>query len=474
MRRYRAAVMVIAVVMVGCSSDGGAKRAAVPLPPPVPEAWRNTAITPIGQPVAAGDTLVVYGTENRDLYLYGLSAADGTVRWRHSASPSRTLSGTYLDPSVIDQRVVYFRPDPSGTLMARLVVAAPDSGNDLLVSEPALFVSHPGHCADGKDVCVSVTDAGGNHVSRRFSVDAGRSVPDPAPAPPQSRFVGEELLDLGQRQPEMLAGFHQGTTRWRAPLSRYFSAGYSTDNGWDFQLYKTDQLHVGSVLHLPDQDDSAAVVIDLAKAQTVGIEATTGVAAWRADGASFSCNSKIELERKVAEGRWEQWPVRCRVRGILRYDRATGTITYDGLDVVLEGFEVPTGRTLWSVALGAAEAFMVEGRRPPVASDSEVLVQAASGPLIVDLGTGRTRSPAAGDAFWCETEAGFDYREPRITGESTGRWRGGTLLSACTADGSPTGTVPGYAGRSIGATVGERTALSTAKGVVAYDHRNHP
>jgi hypothetical protein len=467
MRQYRGAATALAVVLAACS--GGGHRATVAPRPAAVEAWRAAGIKPIGQPVLAGGTLVVYGTQDQDLYLYGVSPADGAILWKRAATPSRTLQGTALTPEVLDGHVVYFRPDAKGVLMARLVVALPDTGNDLLVSDPMFFASHPSHCADGADICVRAYGPGRPLASQRFSVQAHGPVADAMPPPPDSRFLGEDLLDVGTRAPEMLAGFHDGATRWRAPLSRYFPAGYTSDHGWYFELFKTEQLHVGGVASSRARTEGSVTTVDLSMVQTVGIEATTGVLAWKAEGASMGCDAKIQLDRKVAEDRWEPWPVRCRYRGTLRYDSASGAVTYEGLDVTLEGFEVPTGKTLWSVPLGAAEAFMKEDHEPPAAGDSEVLVQSASGPLIVDLSTGAARPPVPDRAFWCESTAQFDYHEPRNPGEVTSQWRGGTMLDPCGPDGSPTDTVPAHASRSV-ARVGQRTVVATSQGLVAYDH----
>lgn len=460
----RGVVGAVMVLLVGCSSGGSSDA------PGLTEVWRVSSITPIGQPVTAGDAVVVYGTEGRDLYLYGVAVADGAVRWRQAASPSRVVSGIPVGPSVMDGRVAYFRPDPSAELAARLVVASAETGDDLLVSEPAHFTSHPRSCDDGTDVCVTAVEGDGSTGSRRFSVEAGGRVADADATPPHARFVGDDLLDLGQRQPELLAGFAEGTVRWRSPLARHFPDGFTTDEGWHFGLYRSAGLHVGSV-GSADGEEPSVVVVDLGQSHTAAIDTATGSSAWQAPGTSFLCSSKVDLYRTVAEGRTELWPVRCRYRGVARYDRVSGRPSYDGLDVTMEGFDPATGRTTWSLPLGAAEAFMKEGYEAIAVGDTEVLVHGATGPLIVDLADGSTRSPAKEETFWCGTNGFLQYRESRrfSDGRSSDRWRGGTLLSRCTADGSPTDATPRQLARSLGATVGGRTVLSLANGLVAYD-----
>jgi hypothetical protein len=75
------------------------------------------------------------------------------------------------------------------------------------------------------------------------------------------------------------------------------------------------------------------------------------------------------------------------------------------------------------------------------------------------------------EAFWCATKMLFDYRQSRALpgGGTSSSWRGGTLLSSCAADRAPTADGPGHLARSLGATVGKRTVVSTASGVVGYN-----
>lgn len=466
MRRKAAVGFLLLALTSGCSSTEDQPG------PALVEAWRVGSMAPIGQPVAVGDMVVTYGTVGKDLLLLGVPVTEGGIRWRQAASPSQTTSGVPLTPEVIDQRVVYFRPDRIAPLAARLVVASAQTGADLLVSEPLTFASPPSGCADGKDICVRVYDRDGT-VSRRFSVEAGGPIPDHGAIPPGSRFVGTEILDLGQRGPEVLAGFQGGAVRWRSPLSRHFSEGYTTDDGWSFELYRGPGLHVGSVGHPSDRSGPLANVRDWSKVETAAIRAGDGSPAWRAEGTSFGCDRRVQLQRKVADDRWEAWPVRCRLRGTGQYERATGAATFEGLDVTMEGFDVATGTTTWSVPLGAATTFMEDGRRATAVTDVEVLVQSGTGPLVIDVSDGSSRRPAIGEAFWCGKDHIFEYREARQlrAGGTANTWRGGVLLYRCGADGSPTTATPATLAPSLGATVEGRTVIAQGDGLVAYDRR---
>lgn len=459
--------LVLALV-AGCSPGGSPPERSAPA---LVEAWRVGGVTPIGQPVALGDMVVTYVTEGKDLLLLGLPVREGGIRWRQAASPSHALSGIAVTPSVIDGRVAYFRPDRIAPLAARLVVASAQTGADLLVSDPMSFASHPSQCEDGKDVCVTVFAQGNRRESRRFSVVAGGPVPDAGAVPPGARFLGADLLDVDPRPVETLAGFKDGIVRWRAPLSRHFSPGYSSDQGWHFQLYKSAGLHVGSVGYPSDQSGPSANVRDWSKVQIAAIRASDGSPAWRSEGTSFLCNARVKLRRKVDGGESELWPVRCRMRGKASYERATGVATFEGLDVTMEGFDVATGNTTWSVPLGAASVFMEEHRNATAVSDVEVLVQSATGPLIVDLSDGATRRPAPAEAFWCSKGGFFEYREAKQfkSGETSNTWRRGDLIYSCGPDGSPSPATPALLPPSLGATVDGRTVIAQENGLIAYD-----
>jgi hypothetical protein len=261
--------------------------------------------------------------------------------------------------------------------------------------------------------------------------------------------------------------------RWRSPLSRHFSSGYSTDQGWHFERYKSAGLHVGSVGYPSDRSGPVANVRDWSKVQTAALRVGDGSPVWRSEGTSFLCNSRVKLRRKVTGGESEPWPVRCRMRGMASYERATGKATFAALDITMEGFDVATGSTTWSVPLGAAEVFMEEHRNATAVSEVEVLVQSATGPLIIDLSDGATRRPAATEAFWCSEGGFFEYREARqlTSGETVNTWRRGDLIYSCTPDGSPSPSTPTSLAPSLGASVDGRTVIARADGLFAYDRR---
>jgi hypothetical protein len=114
---------------------------------------------------------------------------------------------------------------------------------------------------------------------------------------------------------------------------------------------------------------------------------------------------------------------------------------------------------------------MEEDRHATAVGDVEVLVQAATGPLIINLSDGSTRRPAGTEAFWCSHGGFFEYREARqfTSGQTSNIWRRGDLLFSCAPDGSPSPSTPAALPASLGATVEGRTVIAQDNGLFAYD-----
>src|SRR5215207_9323745 len=157
--------VVALVVAAACTSskpgrDSGSTPQPGSSPPPARSAqlWSRTDLKPIGQPVQVAGVVVGYVTAGRALFLIGLDPASGKELWRQAASPGDVTPGIPLGVVVVGDRVAYFRPDPQGNLVARLVVADPRTGADRAVTRPALFTSSAQPCPNNKDVCTASRD----------------------------------------------------------------------------------------------------------------------------------------------------------------------------------------------------------------------------------------------------------------------------------------------------------------------------
>jgi hypothetical protein len=149
-------------------------------PAAMDEVWRSGLDLEIfSGPVSADDGMVVaYAIEGDELFLLGVDAEVGEERWRQPASPGEVVPGIAVTPNVIGGYPVYFRPGDTHELFARLVVADPATGDDLVVTEPMLFMSPP-HACDDDEVAICLlarSDYGEPRSSRLIELDGDGSL----------------------------------------------------------------------------------------------------------------------------------------------------------------------------------------------------------------------------------------------------------------------------------------------------------
>jgi hypothetical protein len=191
--------------------------------------------------------------------------------------------------------------------------------------------------------------------------ETGRSVnaspPFPGPFRALPVIAGGGLIDLGDRPENTLALLREARVWWRTPVSAAFPPGFSTDNGWSWELYRAAHLFVGSVSG-PDVHDGARLVDDLGRTSAMAaLSERDGSVVWRDDGSTVNF-------RLVIGG----VPVRCRWRGTRVRDVGGANESFQDLDVTLEGFDLATGKTTWSVPWAGRHRWSAAtpARRSPV------------------------------------------------------------------------------------------------------------
>ncbi len=298
------------------------------------QVWSSTDLRPLGQPVVAAGVPVGLVTEGRKLFLIGIDPATGRQLWKQEASPSAVTPGIPVSVDVIGDRVVYFRPDAAGELYARLVVADPKTGNDLVASGPQLFVSRPTACSrrpDDRDVCtVATASRSQTPRSHRLKVDTGQYVAEDTTVAAYTRSIGDGgLVDLGPRGPEYLAMIRDGNVAWRTPVTQAFPSGFSTDHGWNWRYRSEEHAFIGSIYGPTTQLPDGSRRRDLASgAAMAALSETDGSVLWRDNGSSIDCDGTVSVSV----------PVRCRYRGSATY-RTDRPASYEGLDVTIEGYD---------------------------------------------------------------------------------------------------------------------------------------
>jgi hypothetical protein len=464
-------VLALALLAAACSSgdeeDGAGSTTTTDGASASGVAWERDDLQPVAEPLVVGDALVVLVAEEGSMQVVGLDPVTGETTWSAEASPGYAPPGIAVGiTDVGDDAVAFLRPAGEG-LMAELVVADATTGEERWSSSALGIHSQPGPCEDGADVC-ALADLGVGLQLVRF---LGEGALRPEPFPTGARVLGDGLLDLGGREPELLAGYEGGEVRWQTPLADVFGPGLSSDYGWMFAAY--DDVVVGSVgqdvpLDLP-------IVVDVERDVTAGLGRGDGRPRWREVGTSFTCTSKLALQmgdggaHEDAED-WQPWPVRCRAVGTTTYESLEGEGRPELTSLVVEGFDPATGETTWSVEVDPALLTEDLEALPTLAGEHAVVVPGLDGPVVLDLEDGATRPLGDDDLLWCRAEAEFEIDEAWSSSdgiEITER-RGGVLARPCRADGGTGGGEPTSFPPSIAVPAGDVRVVSTPGGVVAY------
>ncbi len=432
------------------------------------QVWSSTDLRPLGQPVVAAGVPVGLVTEGRKLFLIGIDPATGRQLWKQEASPSAVTPGIPVSVDVIGDRVVYFRPDAAGELYARLVVADPKTGNDLVASGPQLFVSRPTACSrrpDDRDVCtVATASRSQTPRSHRLKVDTGQYVAEDTTVAAYTRSIGDGgLVDLGPRGPEYLAMIRDGNVAWRTPVTQAFPSGFSTDHGWNWRYRSEEHAFIGSIYGPTTQLPDGSRRRDLASgAAMAALSETDGSVLWRDNGSSIDCDGTVSVSV----------PVRCRYRGSATY-RTDRPASYEGLDVTIEGYDRRSGATTWSAPVGAVDV-LVGGASTGLltAGETQVVVPVPAGPVVIDLSTGTRQAAAANAVFWCASaRREFEYETPFVyqDGRTVTTRSGGTVAFTCDAQAKPaTGLPSASATKRIGANAGQFVVVASATGYTGY------
>lgn len=450
-------------------------------PPRAEQVWSLDAAI-IGQPQAAGDVALVYVEQEQaqELALVGVDAVTGEQLWSQPASPGEVVPGIAVVPTVLEGAdgqplAAYFRPDPTGNLFARLVLADPRTGKDVFATAPLLFGSTPRACSDDRDVCVQARSGyDGQRSTMRLRLADGSLLPEPESVDGFVRGIGPEgLSDVRPGGVEYLARVQDGAVVWKTPIDELFAPGYSTDGGWAWNYYPDSDLFVGFVGQRPvDVTPNSPRELNLAAGVTIAIDASTGRRRWRDDGSLPTCSGTLPLPLALSGEGDERAPVpvRCRYEGAAVVRQGQEPM-FDGLDVSVEGFDLATGETTWTLPLGAVEGLVFSGGVGAVAGPQEVLLPGPDGPVVLNVAAGTTRDPAPEEVFACASETvTFDYREPYYAnGVPILERLGGTLTVPCLPDGSSgTEPLPPMAIEAVALEVGDLFVLAAEGRLIGY------
>jgi outer membrane protein assembly factor BamB len=444
--------------LAGCAGGGG--RPTVQAPPPPSPTWLRADLKPVSQPVAAGGLFVVYIALPGSLAVVGLDAGTGRTVWQLAASRAQTTPGVAPSLDVVEASVLLF--SPAGQL-DRLVAVDPSSGVQRWATRPGLFGDWPGACADEpKAVCTS------GLVPPRRTVDALRFAGDsgsPRPAPVVSkdsggRALADDLFDTGERNPEMLTATSGAAVTWRRPLATVFPGPrLSSDNGWNLDRIPDHGLFVGSVSGPLVSSSPAGSVSDLASTMTAGFRISDGAPVWSDAGSKYVCSELPCPGQSLAPAAYHPptQGLRTRATGTATVKVATPPTLAQGADVRLEGFDLTTGRTVWSFDAGPDGDLLYGGSLPQVGVESVVVKKPAGGVTELDLRSGAQRTPPTGRTGWCQQ--GTSYEGPPVktgSGKTLTTFVGELMRFACDVSGARApvpGRVPAFVGPVLRSTV---------------------
>ena len=426
--------------------------------------WVRSDLKPVTQPELAGGVLVFYVEAGGGLQVAALDPMTGRTVWHDSASPGDTTPGVPPALGVAGSTVVFLRSVDNNVGSSQVVGVDAATGRQLWHTPAGAFDDWPGPCPDDPlDICASGSlGQAGQTQALRFRADDGA----PAGAAlvsrsPGGRGLGPDLFDPGTRSPEMLLAVSGASVAWTRTLASVFPPpGLSSSYGWNFDRVPAAGLFVGSVAGTPVSSTDSSATIDLSRTMTAGFRISDGTAVWRDAGSIYACNQPLPCPggpRMAEEGLADRAPgtgLRLRATGTARSSLSSTTPSLSpGADVVVEGFDLATGKTLWSYDAGRDGPLLTQ--TPPRLGSYMVALPAPSGGTVaLNLATGAHRPLLPGAVGWCQsviiykTQVGWD-----TNGKIQYARLGQQAIKPCRVSGTPVAipqTVPGFVGTVVG------------------------
>jgi hypothetical protein len=453
----------------GSRSQGSLPPASAPAGSTTPGAasqWVRSDLKPVSQPYTAGGLFIVYVAVKSGLEVDGLDPMTGRTVWQDPASPADVTPALAPGLAQFDTGVVFYQNAGGGD--AKMVGVDASTGRTDWTSNPGSFFDWPEVCDDDPtEVCTTgfiPADGGDDGLSRalRFHSSTGKragSVVISSAADGGGRSLGPSLYDPGHRNPELLEATSSRSVAWQVPLSKIFtSPGASTDNGWNFDLVPAVGLFVGSVFGPPLSSTSSRSLIDLTRTMTAGFTISDGETEWRDAGSSYAC-SFLPCPETTGSSSNASAPtpgVRLRMTGTATSTDSEDTASPDAT-VVVEGFDLATGKTVWSFDAGH-DAGLIDGSPPAQVGDATVILPGVRGtPTQVDLSTGAQAPVPVGTVAWCHALTSYNEPTPFQPGNGSPihDYSGGIAHFPCDVSGHPVAVpnqVPSFAATTIGGT----------------------
>jgi hypothetical protein len=422
--------------------------------------------------------LVLYIEGGGGIQVAGLDPLTGKTLWHEDASPGDTTGGVAPNLAVSGSTVAFLSAIDNSTGSSQLVGVDAATGHRLWHTPTGAFYDWPAPCADAaRDICTTGS-LGSSQETLALRFQASDGVPAGAVTITQSgggRRIGPDLYDPGVRSPEAMVAVSGDSVAWDKPLDSVFAQGDSTDWGWSFIRVPAAGLFVGSVGGPPVSTTATSGVIDLARDQTAGFRISDGSVAWQDPGTWFACGQLPCPGQGLGDG-IPTMGLRLRATGTVTSD-TTGTLTLSpGGTVTLEGFDLATGKTIWSYDAGSNADLL--DQLPPVIGSEVVALPATSGGGMValNLATGKAAPVSPTAAGWCGSSVQYKTKVPypKPGGGSLYERSAFSGYEPCDASGDSAAfpaKVPSFAGVTVdGLTVTSDSSEVAATPTVSLSH----
>jgi outer membrane protein assembly factor BamB len=450
--RRRLWLSAVIVLVAGCGTPVYAQK---------PTGWIRSDLKPVSQPVLANGHLVLYVEAGGGLEVVALDPLTGRTLWHDTASPGYTAPGVSPALGVAGSIVTFLRPVGNSAGSSQVVGVDAATGRWVWRSPTGAFTDWPRSCVGDPSVICATGSVGGAPQLTAWRSQGSNGDQLQTVVIPQSsggRILADDLFDPGNRKPEELAAVNGGSVAWTRPLASVFpTPGMSTDYGWDFDRVPAAGLFVGSVGPKPLSLTKTSMTTSLSQNMTAGFRISDGTAVWRDSGTVYACGQPLPCPGTLGESyRPPTTGLRLRTTGTISYPPQAAPTTLSmshGADVKVEGFDLATGKTLWSYDAGPDGSLL--SQTPPLLGPYVVALPSPTGRTVaLNLATGTHNLVRAGAMAWCSSTVTYrtrvGYRIP--FGKSQYVRVGQQSIRPCRVSGAPVAipkTVPGFVGTTV-------------------------
>lgn len=444
MRWLAALTAVLILSLTACTSnkDHPAQPPTSAAPAQPAAAWA-TKVHSMQLPLSTKTGFAFYAfTAAKTFEVVSLDAETGRVRWRSPASPSSIVGGIVMSVNISPNksRVIWLQPGRSKS-GGEVTLAAADEASGSIAwtfGDGRLNLdSFPYACDNERAICLlGRRTAGAATTEMSLDIQSGELLADRKLTRAETlREVGDGLREDG---PNLIAVGADHKQLWsRNTYQAFGKVIVNPDYGWNFE--QKNGIWVGSLgylspEHLVDLDQGTKFSVNLARRwATAGLDAKTGRTIWTKPHAEVGCGS-IEFDI--------DHPVVCAYMGT---KRVTGIgdhradVTYEGLDVTVQGIDIATGKATWSWHAGAIQG-LYDGKNVVRLDDSHYAVPARGKPTLLDLDHGPSKLTSA-PVGWCDGGNGvLPSAEAKIVSYDAGY--GTAALYPCTSTDKPVDVAP--------------------------------